>query len=320
MPTDTANLLHLLGFVDDLDALRAICRMSVVPDQAGTGIAVKTLAAVAHVHPLSVTTMGLRGLDPAVAAMLPACTNAESLAADIRSVLSSTETLTQRQLLVQAVQQAIQPGQGFSQWLATLDAPSDAVLADRAAKWQQAVAPARQIEAAPPYVFAPDVSFTLTGTRFDEDVLIDGWHGPETWGRWTDGADAGLHITLDTPIEEACAILLDVVPPPNAASLSLRVEDAESRAGRSDTRMEHLVCPEIRCRGQAQSDRAGFGSAACSARPMREPRPMTGSSAWAFAPCGSYPERNGRPRWRFRHFISMTSRFFRCTGPSGTVR
>ena len=85
------TLVHLLGYVDDLDALRATCRMTVVPDQAGSGIAVKTLTAVAHGHPISATTMGLRGLDPAVAAMLPACTDAESLAADIRSVLSTTE-------------------------------------------------------------------------------------------------------------------------------------------------------------------------------------------------------------------------------------
>ena len=35
------SLSHFLGFVEDLDDLRASCRMTVVPDQGGTGIPVK---------------------------------------------------------------------------------------------------------------------------------------------------------------------------------------------------------------------------------------------------------------------------------------
>lgn len=75
--------VHFFGFVDDLEALRARCLMSVAPDLDGTGVAVKVLTALAAGHPLVATPIALRGFDPAIGLGFPTFSAPDDLAADI---------------------------------------------------------------------------------------------------------------------------------------------------------------------------------------------------------------------------------------------
>jgi hypothetical protein len=62
------------------------------------------------------------------------------------------------------------------------------------------------------YVFASGVWFPMSGSAWDQQVLLDGWHGAETWGRWSDGAEASLRITLADPAADELTLELDIAP------------------------------------------------------------------------------------------------------------
>lgn len=51
-----------VGFVDDLESVKALSRLSVLPDRRGTGISIKTLEAFASGLPFVATSVALRGL------------------------------------------------------------------------------------------------------------------------------------------------------------------------------------------------------------------------------------------------------------------
>ncbi len=223
---DVSGLLHLAGFVEDLDSFRSSCRLTVVPDRGGSGVPVKMLTTLAAGHPVATTPMGLRGLDPAVAALLPAFDDAEELAADILGLLADEAELQQRRDLVRHVQTAIRHGPTYVNCLAAIPRPTRLQREDRAAQWAAVVAPARRADPGP-YHFVLGVRLPMSGTIWDDKVLMDGWHSPEDWGRWMDGADASFRVTLPEPASIPLGLELDINPSPVGALLTVTIEDHE---------------------------------------------------------------------------------------------
>jgi hypothetical protein len=211
---------RILGFVDDLDAIRAACLVTVVPDRHGTGTAVKTLATLAAGHPLVTTSTGVRGLDPSVSGLLPAHDDPAALGADILTLLRDPCRLMERRRLVEAAQMAISHGPDHAALLATVQRPTPRIRAERLARWARVVAAAIPADARP-YYFSLGTSFVMNGSAADRQVLLDGWHGPEHWGRWTDGATASLRVTLAGPEVDSLMLELEVMPSSAGGTLSL---------------------------------------------------------------------------------------------------
>ncbi|MBS0639356.1 MAG: glycosyltransferase [Proteobacteria bacterium] len=232
-------LLHFLGFVDDLEAVRAACRMTVVPDQGGTGIPVKTLTTLAQGHPMSVTTAGLRGFDPATIDALPACDGAMTLAQDILHVLQDPATLAARAALVRCAYKALHTGRTYCDLMAVLEAPSDDIVAQRMRLWQAALARAEDTPPAQVTTIRLDDEVLFSGTDGDQHMLLAGWHDPEEWGRWMDGADASFRLSFAAPVDLPLRLQMHVVlPPAPPLLLTVRVdgvsfEPVQPRAGRN---------------------------------------------------------------------------------------
>ena len=70
----------------------------------------------------------------------------------------------------------------------------------------------------------------MSGCAWDGQVLINGWQEAEPWGRWTDGAEACLRMTLAEPVAEPLRLELDIVPSPVGAALSVIFEGCEFTA------------------------------------------------------------------------------------------
>jgi hypothetical protein len=224
---DTAGqspLLHFLGFVDELDAVRSECRLTVVPDRHGTGTAVKTLATLAAGHPLVCTSIGVRGLDPGVSRMLPTHDDPEEFAADVLDLLGNPHRLAGRRLNVEQAQAAITRGPDHAALLALVPRPTSSVRRERLAKWARLTANATLPEQKP-YHFTIGSSFPMSGSAWDQQVLLEGWHGAEAWGRWTDGEVATLRITLAAPTSALLTLELDLVPSPAGATLAVSADD-----------------------------------------------------------------------------------------------
>jgi hypothetical protein len=133
-------LLHFLGFVEDLEVLRSACRISAVPDQSGTGIAIKTLTALAVGHPVVTTSRGLRGLPGAVFEALPAHDDPATFAADILGLCDDPRQMDARRSAVRQAQRAITDGPGYAALLhaVPLLTPQDA--STRQARWAEIAA------------------------------------------------------------------------------------------------------------------------------------------------------------------------------------
>jgi hypothetical protein len=213
-------LVHFLGFVDDLDAIRSWCRLSVVPDLNRAGISAKLLDTLAACHPVATTTAGLRGLEPSVAGVLPAFDTAEALATDILTLIRSPAHLAERQLLVRQVQDASRQDIDHAALVMAVPRPSGPSIRKRLERWSRLAGPALPADAAA-YSFGFDVAFPMSGSPYDSQVLLDGWHQSEPWGRWTDGAVASLRITLGAPADEPLTLALDIVP--SAVGANLRI-------------------------------------------------------------------------------------------------
>jgi len=95
--------IAFLGFVDDLEALRGRCLVTVAPDINGTGISIKALTVLAAGHPLVATPTALRGYDPDIVARLPAYAGAEDLATDLVNLAHSAEARAERIAIGDAV-------------------------------------------------------------------------------------------------------------------------------------------------------------------------------------------------------------------------
>ncbi|MEA2767990.1 MAG: hypothetical protein QOD93_952 [Acetobacteraceae bacterium] len=213
-------LLHLLGYVEDLDVIRSWCRLTVVPDTGGTGMSIKLLTTLAAGHPLAATRIGYRGLDPSIAEILPSHNNADALAADILALIGSPARLQERQHLVLQVRDAIGAVTDHADLVMTIPRPTAPATRKRLAQWSRLVGPAPAPDAAA-YTFTFGSAFAMCGNPEDKQVLLDGWHGPEPWGRWTDGATASLRVALPAPTNEPLTLELDIVP--SAIAPNLRV-------------------------------------------------------------------------------------------------
>lgn len=88
--------ISFLGFVDDLEALRGRCLMTVSPDLHGTGIAIKALTVLATGHPLVATPVSLRGYDPKIVRKIPTHAEPDLLAADLANLAGSAEARAER--------------------------------------------------------------------------------------------------------------------------------------------------------------------------------------------------------------------------------
>jgi len=218
-----SGLSHFLGFIPDLDTFRSFCRLTVVPDRAAAGVSVKMLATLAAGHPVVTTSMGLRGLDPAVAALLPARDDPAAFAADVRGLLRDPGLLAERHALVGRVQDAIRRGPSHADLALGLPAPGAADIVRRTGLWAQVVAGAPLREASS-FRFVPGQAFPLSGTFADEQVLVGGWQEGEAWGRWTDGAEASLRIALAGPARDLLALELDIVAHPACGRLTVLMD------------------------------------------------------------------------------------------------
>nr|WP_294546498.1 glycosyltransferase [uncultured Rhodopila sp.] len=216
-------LLHLLGFVDDLETFRSWCKLTVVPDRAGTGISVKLLTTISAGHPLATTPIGLRGLDASIAAHLPAFDDPAALAADILGLVGDPGCLEQRRTRVMQAKDAVQRSSSSATLLRSIPSPSTPIGRRRMAGWSSLAAASIQ-PAKTPYNFALDVPFAMSGSEWDHQVLLDGWHEAEPWGRWTDGAEASLAIELPAPIAEPLRLELDIVPSEAEPPLAITVD------------------------------------------------------------------------------------------------
>jgi hypothetical protein len=214
-------LVHILGYVEDLDAIRSWCRLTVVPDIAKAGISAKLLTTLAAGHPVATTSAGLRALDPPVAGILPAYDAPEALAADILGLIRSPAQLAERRLLVRRVHDGIRRDTDYAGLVMAVPRPSGPGIRKRQQRWSRLAGPAPRPDAAP-YCFTFDVPFPMSGHPADSHVLPDGWHEAEPWGRWTDGAVASLRITLAEPANEPLTLELDIVP--STIGTNLRID------------------------------------------------------------------------------------------------
>jgi hypothetical protein len=219
---DTAHgspLVHILGFVGELDTIRSWCRLTVVPDLGRAGISAKMLTTLAAGHPVATTRAGLRGLDPSVAGILPAHDDPGALAADIVDLIGSPERLAERRRLVRQVRDAAPPATDYTGLMMTLPRPSGPDIRKRLEHWSRLAGP-KPPDAAP-YRFQFEMAYPLSGGPRHAQVLLDGWHDAEPWGRWTDGADASLRITLTEPAAEPLTLELVIVPADTGANLRI---------------------------------------------------------------------------------------------------
>jgi hypothetical protein len=217
-------LVHVLGFVADLDAIRSRCRLTVVPDLSRSGISAKMLTALAAGHPVATTSAGLRGLNPAVAAVLPAHDTAAALAGDVLGLIESPDRLAERQRIVRQIRMAMQPATDHAALVMAVPRPSGPGLRKRQERWARAAEPPPPLELAP-HRFLFGERYPMSGLPSDPRVLLDGWHLPEPWGRWTDGGVASLRIALPAPTNEAITLELDIVPSVSAANLRIGIDD-----------------------------------------------------------------------------------------------
>ena len=222
-PAYASPLLHFLGYVEDLEAIRSWCRLTVVPDTGGAGISSKLFTTLAVGHPLACTRVALRGLDPAVAEMPPAHNSADSLAADILEMLEVPERLLERQQLVRRAGAALRRVADYAQLVMAVPRRITPGIRKRQAQWDRIVGETTGSDAAP-YRFALNGSFPMSGTAWDKQVLPDGWHEPERWGRWTDGGDASIHIDLAEATTEPLTLELDITPSAVGANLRISID------------------------------------------------------------------------------------------------
>ncbi len=218
---EAASGVRFLGFVDDLEALRARSRVTLVPDRAGTGIAVKTLTALAASHPVISTDVGLRGFDDAVRHILPAHADGDALAADLLALLDDPALLAARRTASGAAYRAVLGGWSYATALADAEAPDAARLARRQAVLARiaALAAARQGQPEPEPDTDREFTFRLGGSA--TPLLSAGWHHGEVWGRWMDGAASRLSFAGLANPASLTSIEIEALSPAEPVELEL---------------------------------------------------------------------------------------------------
>jgi hypothetical protein len=239
--------LAFLGFVEDLDLLRSQSILTLVPDRAGTGIAVKTLTAMAAGHPLVSTDIGLRGLGDAVTAAIPGHVEAGSFVVDLLALLSDDAKLDTRRAAVRQAYAAIGRGPSFAQCLADLPPASQAVRQKREQAWLLAsrfLTEARPLALElPPPLALSDASVLLTPARL-APYLGQGWHRSEGWGQWMDGLRASIRIPLADINTEALDLSLDLAAACGGTVLCLTINGRALPPLPVTNGLHHLSLPE----------------------------------------------------------------------------
>jgi hypothetical protein len=204
--------LYFAGFVEDLDDLRRRSLVTLVPDRAGTGIAIKTLTALAAGHPIVSTDIGLRGLGDAVTSAIPGHPDAASLARDLRLLVANDKARAARAEAARNAYQAIRNGPGFAQCLSDLPTLSEDTLRQRDRLWQQISALLPPLPAPPPVPPADPAKGPVVVAPDSLHLYLErGWHPPEAWGQWMDGSTAAIIVPLAAAITMPIEFGFDVI-------------------------------------------------------------------------------------------------------------
>jgi hypothetical protein len=89
---ETPHLFYL-GFVEDLEEVKSLSKLVILPDKRGTGISIKTLEAMASGMPFVATGIALRGLRDRLPADLPAYDEPIAMADAINAVIRRPDLL-----------------------------------------------------------------------------------------------------------------------------------------------------------------------------------------------------------------------------------
>lgn len=181
-----------LGYVKDIDELRDRARLSVCPDQSGTGVAIKTLTAIAAVHPLVGTLSALRGLGDEILELIPPADNAGEMQRQIIDLLDNEDLLRERRSAVFRAGGLLWPAATHEKALA----PTRTDVEEKS-NLRARLLDALEAKPAPEDAVNPDDDSILI--RFgkgcnDRPYLGRGWLHDEPGGRWSDGASATIRI------------------------------------------------------------------------------------------------------------------------------
>ncbi|MGI8553582.1 MAG: glycosyltransferase family 4 protein [Dehalococcoidia bacterium] len=192
----TTNL-RFLGFVDDLESLRASCRLTLVPDQAGTGISVKALTALAAAHPLVSTAAGLRGFDSSVRLFIPGHKEPREFAADLIRLVEDSPLLAVRRDASKAAYHALLGNGSYRRCLQETNPPDAARLQLRSQTLARIAKLARDLPSeAANGSSGTDRAFDFRAGGNGSTLLSTGWHKGEVWGRWMDGEISVLKLPI----------------------------------------------------------------------------------------------------------------------------
>lgn len=113
---EMGELSHVfyLGFVDDLEAVKDLSRLAVLPDRRGTGISIKTLEAMASGMPFVATGIALRGLRDRLPPDLPVYDEPRAMADAIAAVVSEPDALARMAALSQECYARVASKEQFS--------------------------------------------------------------------------------------------------------------------------------------------------------------------------------------------------------------
>ena len=216
--------VRFLGFVPDLEQLRAKSRLSVIPDQAGTGIAIKTLTALAAAHPIVTTTFGTRGLPLTMGADIAAHDDAVEFAADIVRLLEDESELERRRQQSAAAYAKIAGQSSFGCYLSQLPEPDENTIQRRNDRIAQvlSVLPTRpESEVERPASYRARLNFRYGGNA--QQALREGWHAGESWGRWMDGTSASLVFEMGSPLTVPLTVVMRIARSPARGFLAISI-------------------------------------------------------------------------------------------------
>ncbi len=183
---------HWLGYVRDIDDLRDATRLSVCPDQNGTGVAIKTLTCIAAEHPLVATPTALRGLPDAILGLITPADDAAELKRQILELLANDDLLQERGRRVRLARKMLWPAESHKKAL-TL---AREITEDKSPLRQKLLsvvgAGTPPANPAQPGTGRRLIQFGQGGN--DRPYLRYGWLHDEPGGRWSDGASALVRI------------------------------------------------------------------------------------------------------------------------------
>lgn len=124
----TLPYVYYVGFVDDLDSVKALSNIIVLPDRRGTGMSIKTLEAFASGKPFVGTSVAYRGLRGRIPVECQAYDEPEEMAHEIMRILSDKTHYAARERLAHECYRAVASKERFA---ATWDAAIDPLTSHR---------------------------------------------------------------------------------------------------------------------------------------------------------------------------------------------